>query len=236
MKIAEQQSRSAGFFQYNRLDNNPKDVVVLPQLIDPTRLGDWKSLLLTEEHGPQSHVALYNHILKTYPKDDTEGYAELEDWYISLKNAGYHENFPGNYLVKIPVDHPAWKIPEELGFEKFTASFTVLRATHMTPIHLDHSFEVVYDENDSHCGWQKKLRFGLNKDYMNRKILIALEDALPGQTFHFGSQTWQNWKAGDGAILKHGMPHWAFNFSSVDRTLLQMSGVVSKEWCEKYDC
>ena len=98
----------------------------------------------------------------------------------------------------------------------------------MTVCHVDHNFELV-DGKKIH-------RAGFLKDYLNRKILIALEDARPGQAFCLGTQVWQHWKAGDGIIIKNAMPHYGHNFSEHDRIFFMMSGVVTQEWCEKYGC
>lgn len=228
MKIAEQQSRDAGLYDFDRNVNRASDLIHLPRF-PIERLGHWQDVVYSDTPWtPIDLISLYEASLAEYPKEDQTGYTELADALASLKTAGYRKGYNTFYLAKVPKEHELWNLGHEFGFHDWTMSFSIQCPNSLTAYHLDHRFELVNKE--------KVLRGGFTKDYYNRKILIAVDDWRPGQAFNFGSQVWQNWQAGDAVILKNAMPHWGHNFTEHDRIFFIISGFADKEWCDRHEC
>jgi hypothetical protein len=228
MKVAQQQSRDSGSYEFDRKFRQ-SDLVKIPN-VPLTEIGDWRSLVYNGQPWMNhDFLELYEQVLSTISPDlDQLGYNEMEDVVHCLKQAGYKKGYYSFFGAKVPMEHPLHELARKFGFLGHAMSFSIQKPYSMTVCHMDHNFELV--------DGKKVRRGGFLKDYLNRKILIALEDARPGQAFCLGTQVWQHWKAGDAIILKNAMPHYGHNFSEHDRVFLMMSGVVTQEWCEKYGC
>jgi hypothetical protein len=240
MKVAEQQSRDSGFYEFDR-QFRTTDLPMMPS-INPEELGDWQNIIhLKDQWVPGllrwSQQSLGQLMIRSGPgqeeMDDTvqcikdAGYDNIIEGVHDM-NSGYKEGYNSFYTVNVPEENPLWQLGKKFGFLNWSMAFSIQTPYSMTVCHMDHNFEVVNGKKVYHGGFLK--------DYLNRKIMIAPEDARPGQAFCFGSQVWQNWKAGDVAILKNAMPHYGHNFNEHNRIFLMISGVVDKEWCERYGC
>jgi hypothetical protein len=59
-----------------------------------------------------------------------------------------------------------------------------------------------------------------------RRIVIMIEDCVPGQISQYGRTAWGDWRAGDWFDWIDEFPHAAYNFSPVDRYTWQVTGVI----------
>jgi len=228
MKVASQQSRDGGFYEFDR-QFRKSDLVKIPGVL-PEEIGNWRGIVYSGTPWvPIDFVNMYSCVLESSSEsEDKQGYDEIKDTVQCLVDAGYKAGYESFYLAKVSDKNSQWHLGKKFGFLSWSMSFSVQTPYSMTVCHMDHNFELVNGE--------KVRRGGFLKDYLNRKILIAVEDWKPGQAFCLGTQVWKNWKAGDAVILKNAMPHYGHNFTEHDRIFLMISGVVTQEWCEKYGC
>lgn len=67
----------------------------------------------------------------------------------------------------------------------------------------------------------------LNSTHHLRRIIIMIEDSIPGQISQCGNTVWGNWRAGDWFDWVDEFPHAAYNFSMSDRYAWQITGVLN---------
>lgn len=68
----------------------------------------------------------------------------------------------------------------------------------------------------------------LNDHAHIRRIIIMMEDSVPGQISQVGQTAWASWRAGDWFDWVDELDHAAYNFSLQDRYAWQVTGVLHR--------
>jgi hypothetical protein len=101
--------------------------------------------------------------------------------------------------------------PHALKPNRSALRLAVQRSGCVTLNHIDHVY---------HHSPERPCRYD---DPGERKIVVFLQDHVPGQYFNIGNHNLHPWQAGQCVTWNWGVPHHAANFSCVDRYNLMIS-------------
>ena len=69
--------------------------------------------------------------------------------------------------------------------------------------------------------------FNIHKDTSIVRLIVMLEDSLPGQIIQMDQETHGRWQAGQVFAWRDQTPHAIYNFSMRDRFAVQLTGVMA---------
>jgi len=125
---------------------------------------------------------------------------------------------------KDPEYQPFFKMAEELGIEVHQLRINVQLLGQVTPMHIDQQMRYARPQ------WRRVWKDGGgDKDPLKlRRILVMLNDWVPGHAWLMGNNTYDQYRAGEAIVYDWcNMPHGTANFSYEPRYTLQITGFIT---------
>jgi hypothetical protein len=146
--------------------------------------------------------------------------------------AGYTETMPMYRIKQCSSSSVFYNLAEAIGLEYAVSRYHVQFPGEVTVLHTDifspaHEFlpDFVKNTPDEQIG----------KDNNIRRVLIAMEDWNWGQILMFGADPWLQWKSGDIAYWKYGVPHCAANMGYSPRIMASITGLATDKFFKLFD-
>lgn len=247
MNLAEAQSKTSGFYHFDR---QAKDTInVCGKVSD-----EWVDKINTYLETPNlpTYDIKFNQIYKDSQKpyqDDLNyhngkftdciggleynnrrehGLAEIKDTLNALQWAGYKDDYVSFQCSTVPVNHPLNALGKQFPFQSYNTRFSIVKPKSVSIYHFDHNFKANEDGSKQYYG-------GFHEDIGCRKFLIALDNNYDnwGNCFFVGNAPWL-WRKGDIVPLDVGVPHYGANFSEKTRAFFMVVGIVDKVKYDKF--